>query len=299
MLTRRQALTLAGILMTACWAGGQTARGENPSATADGAWADASERVVSRIFHLPPVDPRMQRVVVTAIAADPKGEFLAVAGDDHVIRILNAESLSVVHQLGEGRKTDSSKPGHFDWIRTLAFDTSGDRLASSGNDGQLILWDRRRDFAVLQQIDSAPALACVRFSSSGKQIAAVGFDSRVFLIGRVAKSTPDLRCQCVDLRCCTYRDDGNVLAVAGRDGRLHLFDPASGETLLDEKLHSGRVRDLAFTPNSNVLVSVSEDGEMVRFDTANAQPIVAPQNHIRSSLLSRHDRRSNDRSGGK
>ncbi len=268
MLTRRQALTLVGILAAAGGAGGHRALGEDPSSAADDVWSSDSERLVSRIFRLPPVDSHLDRVVVTAIAVDPRGEFLAVAGDDHVIRILNAESLAVVHVLGEGGSAKSSTPGHFDWIRTLAFDASGDRLASSGNDGQLILWDRRRDFAVLQEIDSAPALACVRFSASGTQIAAVGFDSRVFLIGRTANSMPQLRCRCVDLRCCTYRDDGRMLAVAGRDGYLHLFDPTTGETLMDENLHSARVRDIAFMPNSNVLVSVSEAGEMILFDTA-------------------------------
>ncbi|TWU17928.1 WD40 repeat domain-containing protein [Allorhodopirellula heiligendammensis] len=266
MLTRRQALTLAGALMSLLWWGGLVAHGESPSAAKEG-WENPPERVVSRIFRLPPVDRHMERVVVTAIAVDPKGEFLAVAGDDHVIRILNAQSLAVVHVLGEGGATKSSKPGHFDWIRTLAFDASGDRLASSGNDGQLILWDRRRDFAAMQEIDSAPALACVRFSASGKQIAAVGFDSRVFLIGSTANSAPTLRCRCVDLRCCTYRDDGSVLAVAGRDGYLHLFDPRTGEVVMAKKLHAARIRDIAFMPNSKVLVSVSEDGEMIRFDT--------------------------------
>lgn len=268
MLTRRQTLTLAGILASAGWACGHRAFGGAPFVVKEEVASSDSERLVSRTFRLPPVDPHMERVVVTAIAVDPRGEFLAVAGDDHVIRILDAPSLDVVHVLGDGGATKSSTPGHFDWIRTLAFDASGDRLASSGNDGQLILWDRRRDFVALQEIDSAPALACVRFSASGKQIAAVGFDSQVFLIGQTANNMPPLRCRCVDLRCCTYRDDGRMLAVAGRNGYLHLFDPTTGETLMEKKLHSARVRDIAFMPDSSVLVSVSEDGEMIRFDTA-------------------------------
>ncbi|TWT73008.1 WD40 repeat domain-containing protein [Allorhodopirellula solitaria] len=273
MLTRRHAVMLGYALGFAGWISGQAAYGEAPSppVAADAAWKTDSDQVASRIFRLPPVDVHVDRVVVTAIAVDPRGEFLAVAGDDHVIRILNAETLGIVHVLGEGGSTKSSTPGHFDWIRTLAFDASGNRLASSGNDGQLILWDRRRDFAALQEIDSAPALACVRFAASGKQIAAVGFDSRVFLIGNTANTMPVLRCQCVDLRCCTYRDDGSALAVAGRDGRIHLFDPATGETLMEQKLHSGRVRDIAFMPASDVLVSVSEDGEMIRYDTGSKQ----------------------------
>lgn len=265
-------------LLLAAWAGGGLSSGGGVS---DAAFAEETSSVVragrtipitrspiiSRVFRLPPVDKNVQRVVVTAIAIDPQGEFLAVAGDDHMIRILHSETLRVVQVLGEGGAKKTSRPGHFDWIRTLAFDDAGARLMSAGNDGQLILWDRRRDFAVMQEIDSAPALACVRFSKSGKQIAAVGFDSQVFLIGRTTTSAPKLHCDCVDLRCCAYRDDGRVLAVAGRDGHLHLFDPEIGETVFEEELHSARIRDMAFMPDSGVLVSVSEDGEMIRFDT--------------------------------
>ncbi len=268
VVQRRRALTL-GVAMLATASGVCRPVGaESPSIiqTAGGSHTDGTP-IVSRVFRLSPVDSEVERVVVTAIAVDPRGEFLAVAGDDHVIRILNAETFGVVHVLGEGGSQKSSNPGHFDWIRTLAFDSSGTRLVSAGNDGQMILWDRRREFAVLQEIDSAPALACVRFAGSGKQIAAVGFDSQVFLIGKTAATMPKLRCDCVDLRCCAYRDDGRVLAVAGRDGHVHLFDPATGKTLTEKRLHSARIRDIAFMPNSNVLVSVAEDGELIRFDT--------------------------------
>ncbi|MCM2370525.1 WD40 repeat domain-containing protein [Aporhodopirellula aestuarii] len=269
ILRRRSALALGVAVLASTSGVVRHAAAETPSSavrTAGGTEFDAAP-IVSRVYRLQPVDSQVERVVVTAIAVDPRGDFLAVAGDDHVIRILNAETMSVAYVLGEGGSEKSSNPGHFDWIRTMAFDSSGARLVSAGNDGQMILWDRRRDFTVLQEIASAPALACVRFAGSGQQIAAVGFDSQVFLIGKAASTLPKLTCDCVDLRCCAYRDDGRMLAVAGRNGHLHLFDPATGNTIAEKELHSARVRDVAFMPNSGVLVSVSEDGEMVRFDT--------------------------------
>lgn len=219
------------------------------------------------IFRLPPVDSDVKEVVVTAMAMDPRGELLAVAGDDHVIRILNSKTMQIMHVLGNPADIKDGKPGHFDWIRTLDFDDNGSTLSSAGNDGQLILWDRRSDFEVLQEIKSAPALACVCFSPTGKQMAAVGFDSRVFLIGATSHNQPSLKCDCIDLRCCVYRSDSKTLAVAGRNGQLHLFDPVSGDLQHEERLHKARVRDMKFLPNSNVLVSVSEDGEVVQYDT--------------------------------
>ncbi|EMI58032.1 WD40 repeat domain-containing protein [Rhodopirellula sallentina] len=284
---RRRALTLGVAVLASASSVCRHAGAERPSAVIQAGGGVAQERapIVSRVFRLPPVDDEVEQVVVTAIAVDPRGEFLAVAGDDHVIRILNAETFDVVRVLGEGGSEKSTNPGHFDWIRTMAFDASGTRLVSAGNDGQMILWDRRRDFTVLQEIDSAPALACVRFAGSGKQIAAVGFDSQVFLIGKTVSSMPKLRCHCVDLRCCAYRDDGRMLAVAGRDGHIHLFDPLTGKTLNEKRLHSARIRDIAFMPNSNVLVSVGEDGEIMRFDTA-GQTLLSRQRITSGRLFS-------------
>lgn len=225
----------------------------------------------SQVYQLPPVDSSVRQVVVTAMAADPRGELLAVAGDDHIIRILNSHTMQIVHVLGDGAGSGDRQPGHFDWIRTLAFDATGSRLCSAGNDGQLLLWDRRRDFALMQEIDSAPALACVRFSPSGKQIAAVGFDSQVFLIGSATSQMPKLNCDCIDLRCCRYRDDGLTLAVGGRSGAIHLFNPMTGELQHQQVIQEARIRDFTFLPNSNVLVSVSEDGTVVRYDSERRQ----------------------------
>lgn len=233
----------------------------------------AAEFGDSIAYRLSPVDMNVRRVVVTAMAVDPRGEFIAAAGDDHIIRILDCKSMEVVHLLGDGGRGDGKKPGHFDWIRTLAFDAAGKRLASAGNDGQLLLWDRRRDFSLMQKIDSAPALACVTFAPKAQQIAAVGFDPRVFLIGGTKSSMPRLECDCADLRCCVYQDNEAAIAVAGRDGCLHLFNPTTGELIAEKSLHEGRIRNMAFMPNSTILISVAEDGEVSSFNTASGQVI--------------------------
>ncbi|KLU07907.1 WD-repeat protein [Rhodopirellula islandica] len=227
----------------------------------------ANDLPEARVVRLPPVDETVKQVVVTSIAIDPRGEWLAVAGDDHVIRLLRLETLQVVRTLGDGHRSASSPIGHSDMIRTLAFDATGSRLASAGNDGRLIIWDRNDDFSVLQEIGSAPALACVSFSPAGDQMVAVGFDKEVFLISNQAGNHERLFCDCNDLRCCVYRADGEALAIAGRDGHLHLFDPRTGKLIADQHLHQRRVRDLAFMPNSDILVSVDEDGVIMRWDT--------------------------------
>lgn len=200
---------------------------------------------------------RGTRTVITAIAADPRGELLVAAGDDHAIRVMQASTMKVLHTL----------TGHRDLVRALAFDPKGNHLVSAGNDGQMIQWDRDRSFQIEQNWNRTPALARVCFSPDGQEIAAVGFDRAVFVIGRDKGSSTHFECDCNDLRAVAYRNDRQVLAVAGRCGSLHLFDPNSGELLHKRPLHRGRITDIAFRHDSNQIICVAEDGKATFFDT--------------------------------
>lgn len=198
-----------------------------------------------------------QPVVVTAIAADPRGEFLAAAGDDHAIRILDPANFRTVATLA----------AHRDVIRTLAFDPAGDKLVSAGNDGQVIVWNRNENFAVLQTMPGSPAIARVRFAADGSEMAAVGFNTNIYLIGKRKRLRSVLRCDCNDLRAVAYRDDNGVIAVAGRNGDLHLYDFETGNLISEHSLHQGRIHDITFHRGGNAAVCVGEDGTVTVFDT--------------------------------
>ncbi|MCA9139211.1 MAG: WD40 repeat domain-containing protein [Planctomycetales bacterium] len=212
----------------------------------------------SKVIRLNPVRSEFGNVVVQAIATDPQGKIVAVAGDDHAIRILDSTTMELLATL----------QGHTDLIQTLHFDPAGNRLVSAGNDGQLILWNRIAGFQIIQQMQGTPALACVRFSPDGQEMAAVGFNNQVYLIGRSKRSNqPEVQCDCTDLRAVDYRGDGKLLVVAGRSGSLHLFDRPTYKLIGDYPIHSGRIHAIHFAKSSPVVVSVGEDGAVVLFDT--------------------------------
>ncbi|WP_165440575.1 WD40 repeat domain-containing protein [Rubripirellula amarantea] len=202
-------------------------------------------------------------VTVTAIAVDPMSDAVAVAGDDHVIRIIDSTSLQTIEEL----------TGHRDRIRTLSFHPENGRLVSAGNDGQLIIWDSKQDYAIRQRMEGTPAIARVRYSTDGNEIAAVGFDSEVFLIGKRVSDRPRLTCDCRDLRAIAYRDDQAMFVVAGRSGDLHLFDTKTTTLIGEFPIHKGRVDDVVFAPQSNIAISVGEDGRLVTFDTRTKEVI--------------------------
>ena len=114
--------------------------GDRLTNASQGQWLPPSSRSIQL------TDQPAKAPVITAIAVDPRGELVAVAGDDHLIRILATSTLIPVRSLA----------GHRDLIRTITFDPSGGRLASAGNDGQLILWDRDQSFRLLQRLTGTP-----------------------------------------------------------------------------------------------------------------------------------------------
>jgi len=201
-----------------------------------------------------PLRDRDQPPVITAMAMDPLGQVLAVAGDDCSIRLLNVADLSERERL----------MGHRDLVRTLAFRPDGQVLASAGNDGRLTLWDRAQNWTIARQIDQLPTLFSVRFSPDGKQLAAVGFDTQLMLFDDSER--PKLHCQCSDLRGLSYTSSGDRLAVVGRSGKLHLFDPRSGQEIGEFAIHTSRVRDIVFLPGTRWFATVGEDGAATLFD---------------------------------
>lgn len=207
---------------------------------------------------LKPISRSFDSVIVLSMATDPSGELLAVAGDDHAIRIMDVNSLKVVTTL----------EGHTDLIQSLEFNHRGNLLASAGNDGRLILWNRSENFRRFQTMGVNSALACARFAPDDSEIAAVGFQSEVHLFGRARRpGRPKVECDCTDLRALAYRGDGKLLAVAGRNGHVHLFDRTTDKLLDAYGMHSGRIHDVRFVEGSNVIISAGEDGTVVLFDT--------------------------------
>ena len=212
---------------------------------------------------LKPVGDAPSPPVITTIAVDPRGELLAVAGDDHVIRILRADSLSLVRALDM----------HHDWVRGLDFSPDGSLLASAGNDGCVMFWERDREWTCVEGVSEGPALRDIRFSPNGKVVAAVGFTQDLTLISVDSDARPKLQCGCRDMRAVSFRADGLLLAAAGRSGDLQVFDAVTGSTIADVPLHKRRITGMAFIAATSRLITVSEDGHAIVYDIESRQVI--------------------------
>ena len=198
--------------------------------------------------------------VVTAMAIDPTGGWIAVAGDDNAVRILSTQDFSqkaILH-------------GHRDLVRSMHYRADGRALATAGNDGSLILWDSAADYSQLRRVDDLHAIADLGFSPDGLQLAAVGFNAEVMIFGGT-KNRASMSCDCNDLRTCAFDPSGDRVFVGGRSGHVHVFHSQTGRNLNDYAIHKGRIRDCAIVDEGRALITVGEDGAAIRFDLARGE----------------------------
>ena len=203
-----------------------------------------------REIAMPADGERSFSAVITALAMQPGGHLIAVAGDDHVIRIWDRDSGELVVRL----------VGHHDWIRGVAFSPDGSRLVSSGNDRQVLLWDvaHARLEAVLAVHDHA--IDAVAFAHSGQWVATAGFEDKLCILdltGNTAKRV--LHGPCRDIRAIAISSDDRHVAAAGRDGIVRVWDVRTEQLVREVAAHTQRVRALTFSQGDSQLISGGED----------------------------------------
>lgn len=219
-------------------------------AVAGSAWAQSARQIGPEKVINVPAGPRGKPPVISAVAISPDGRLLAAAGDDHFVRVFEAQSGRLLHSL----------TGHNDWVRALAFSPDSRVLASGGDDRRVLLWDPQR--GQLTSEADAPGFAVygIDFSRDGARLAVCGFADVVKLYdpGRGALLA-NLKAAGHDQRCVAFSPDGRLLAAAGRTGTVRLWD-AGGERVQENlEITKRRLWSLAFSPDGTLLAAGGED----------------------------------------
>lgn len=236
-------------------------------ATDVSASAPRMEEVESDEFselQLTPLPGKTSLPVVTALAASHDGHFMAAAGDDHAVRIINVANGQTINTL----------LGHTDWIQALVFSADSRKLFSAGNDGRVLMWDEQYPprFEQVLQVDFA--IRAVTLSSERNLLAVSGFADTVLILDlSTAEIKHRLQCDSHDQRCVRFSPDGSRLLRAGRMGQICVWDTQSGQELAHYREHQRRVFTAAFSADNNQITSVGEDRRLVRFDITAGQRV--------------------------
>lgn len=238
--------------------------------------SEQPHRIDSEEIKLEPIGPKDTAPVVTALAASNSGSVLAVAGDDHFIRIIDVAS-------GETRQTLA---GHTDWIQALVFSTDGKHLYSSGNDGKILQWEQADRSEPVQIAQLPYAIRSLSIASEKGLLAFGGFSDEIIVWDLQANSVQHrLLCDCRDQRCVRFSPDGTQLLCGGRDGEVRVWDVASGELKADFHAHRRRVHTAAFSADGTRVTSVGEDRKLIQYDLA-SKTVLLERELAQSKLMS-------------
>jgi WD40 repeat protein len=186
------------------------------------------------------------RHAVSALAFTADGIRLAVAGEDKVIHLWNANS----------GKSLGTLRGHTDRIPSLAWHPDGRFLVSVGWDRTARVWDTTTLEPVILLNSHGPQVTALAFSADGRLLATGDSDNAVHVWDFAAKKTLHvLKGAQRDIRYLTFSPDGSRLAFGGGDRCIHLWEPRQGKRLSTGEASDTAHFALALSPDGRYLAA--------------------------------------------
>jgi WD40 repeat protein len=167
--------------------------------------------------------------------------------------------------------------GHTDMLRSVAFSPDGKLLASSDQEGRVLLWDATRG-APLRTLASprVDSIRIVAFAPDGRTLALSEFawGPRDVILLDVATGAvrSRLRGHQRGINALTFAPDGRTLATAGADRCIKLWDLATGQERASLSDDVGWVKSIIFSPDSAWLAYSGRDATVRLWDLARPRP---------------------------
>ncbi len=185
--------------------------------------------------------------------------------------------------------------GHVEGVFCVAFSPDGKRLASGGDEGEIVLWDTTT-WREVRKLDGDSGgkkghyedVWGLAFSPDGRRLASASHDETVRIWDvESGKQLLILKGHSFHVWGVAFSPDGTRLASAGgisagdrfTAGEVRVWDAATGRSLLAMKVPGFRVFAVAFSPDGKRLAAACEDKTLRGWDASTGQEAFTLKGH--------------------
>ncbi|MEM7476468.1 MAG: WD40 repeat domain-containing protein [Planctomycetota bacterium] len=225
-------------------------------------------QIDSSSIQLSPLPDQEYSPVITSMSASSSGDYLALAGDDHAIRLVDVKQGEVIQTL----------EGHDDWTQALCFSKDAKSLFSAGDDGRVLRWKHAHS-ATPEEIIRLPfAIRSICIDSSQRLLAIAGFSSKVTVYDLERQLVVlDLQSEHGDVRVVRFSRDGSKLLAGGRHGDITVWATRDGEKIAEYHEHRDRVYTAAFDAEGRYVTSAANDRQVICYDLDSRKAVQAKE----------------------
>ncbi|MCW5937787.1 MAG: WD40 repeat domain-containing protein [Fimbriimonadaceae bacterium] len=204
---------------------------------------------------------------VTAIAFDATGTRLATADESARLYIWDMKTGKKIREFPRDL-------GHKRGISFVAFNPTGTRIASVGEDESIKIWNTAGGNPVGSIQGVGENFYGIGFIPSGGFVVGTLTDEfRLYNAQTYAVAAKMKTPGAAGINSIAVNGNGRLALVAGRDGKVRMFDPTARKQIGSGKFHEDWAVRVAIAPNSKVAASSGSDRQVVIWDTKTMKTI--------------------------
>jgi WD40 repeat protein len=197
-----------------------------------------------------------------AVTFSPNSRLLAAGTKEGRILVWNLEQ-------GDNKELLT---GNLTAVNAIAFSPDGEMLVSGEQDGTIRCWTIDSPLDLPPFADKLPPITSLAFSPTGKLLAcgcaSDNTQTSSCVLWDVATQEPRISFKLNEgtssssINSIAFSPDSRLLAMAGRDGSIHLLDVEKERKVFSTTAHQGSVTSVAFCLKKRTLASASSDGKI-------------------------------------
>ncbi|MFD9210146.1 TIR domain-containing protein [Streptomyces sioyaensis] len=193
------------------------------------------------------IDAETDHVWAEAFSSD--GKILATANDDDTVALWYRSTGARVTTLADHRGR----------VRSIAFSADGARLATGCDDRFVRLWDLADSRLIAELAGHTARVYAVTYGPGDAWLASASWDGEA-IVWRDGELQHRLRGHVGRLWTAAAHPSRPLLATAGDDRVVRLWNPLDGRETARLTGHTSRILTVAFSPDGSLLASGGEDG---------------------------------------